>query len=120
MPVASASGGLTDNNGRSQDDLTCAIGVASGQEEGTGRAFQARDAGSIPVTRSTILPGPGMPPSGPLAYQRRHARGRNHHLVGIVVLGLVPELVGRGFGGHLLTLATRSNSISDVRSGENR
>lgn len=27
--------------------------------------------------------------------------------VGIVVLGLVPELVGRGFGGALLTLATR-------------
>jgi GNAT superfamily N-acetyltransferase len=26
--------------------------------------------------------------------------------VGIVVLGLVPELVGRGFGGALLTLAT--------------
>ncbi len=27
--------------------------------------------------------------------------------VGIVVLGLVPELVGRGFGGALLTLAAR-------------
>jgi GNAT superfamily N-acetyltransferase len=27
--------------------------------------------------------------------------------VGIVVFGLVPELVGRGFGGALLTLATR-------------
>jgi GNAT superfamily N-acetyltransferase len=27
--------------------------------------------------------------------------------VGIVVFGLVPEFVGRGFGGHLLTLATR-------------
>jgi ribosomal protein S18 acetylase RimI-like enzyme len=27
--------------------------------------------------------------------------------VGIVVLGLVPELVGRGFGGELLTRATR-------------
>jgi GNAT superfamily N-acetyltransferase len=27
--------------------------------------------------------------------------------VGIVVLGLVPELVGRGFGGALLTLATQ-------------
>ena len=26
--------------------------------------------------------------------------------VGIVVLGLVPEFVGRGFGGELLTLAT--------------
>jgi GNAT superfamily N-acetyltransferase len=27
--------------------------------------------------------------------------------VGIVVFGLVPELVGKGYGGHLLTLATR-------------
>lgn len=27
--------------------------------------------------------------------------------VEIVVVGLVPEFVGRGFGGHLLTLATR-------------
>jgi GNAT superfamily N-acetyltransferase len=27
--------------------------------------------------------------------------------VGIVVFGLVPELVGKGFGGHLLTLGTR-------------
>jgi GNAT superfamily N-acetyltransferase len=27
--------------------------------------------------------------------------------VGIVVFGLVPEFVGRGFGGHLLTLGTR-------------
>lgn len=27
--------------------------------------------------------------------------------VEIVVLGLVPEFVGKGFGGHLLTLATR-------------
>jgi RimJ/RimL family protein N-acetyltransferase len=27
--------------------------------------------------------------------------------VGIVVLGLVPEFVGKGFGGHLLTLGTR-------------
>jgi RimJ/RimL family protein N-acetyltransferase len=27
--------------------------------------------------------------------------------VGIVVFGLVPEFVGKGFGGHLLTLGTR-------------
>ncbi len=27
--------------------------------------------------------------------------------VGIVVLGIVPEFVGRGFGGHLLTVAAR-------------
>lgn len=27
--------------------------------------------------------------------------------VEIVVLGLVPEFVGKGFGGHLLTLATQ-------------
>ena len=45
---------LTVNNGRSQEALTCTIGVASGQQDGTGRAFQARDAGSIPVTRSSI------------------------------------------------------------------
>jgi hypothetical protein len=34
---------LTDNNGWSQDDLTCGIGVASGMEGLPGRAFQARD-----------------------------------------------------------------------------
>ena len=33
---------LTDNNGRLQEDLTCGIGVASGWDDGTGRAFQAR------------------------------------------------------------------------------
>src|SRR5437899_1916979 len=27
--------------------------------------------------------------------------------VGVVVFGLVPEYAGKGFGGHLLTLATR-------------
>jgi RimJ/RimL family protein N-acetyltransferase len=30
-----------------------------------------------------------------------------HAEVGIVVFGLVPEFVGKGFGGHLLTLGTR-------------
>lgn len=32
------------------------------------------------------------------------AQGRD---VEIVVAGLVPEFVGKGFGGHLLTVATR-------------
>jgi hypothetical protein len=32
---------LTDNSGRSRPDLTCAIGVASGRDDGSGRAFQA-------------------------------------------------------------------------------
>jgi hypothetical protein len=48
---------LTVNSGRSLAALTCAIGVASGVERLPGRAFQARDAGSIPVTRSTISTG---------------------------------------------------------------
>jgi hypothetical protein len=34
--------------------LTCAIGVASRLSGAPGRAFQARDAGSIPVTRSRV------------------------------------------------------------------
>ena len=34
---------LAVNNGRSEDTLTCAIGVGSGRDDGTGRAFQARD-----------------------------------------------------------------------------
>jgi hypothetical protein len=34
---------LTVNSGRSQAGLTCAMGLASGPDEGTGRAFQARD-----------------------------------------------------------------------------
>jgi hypothetical protein len=45
---------LTDNNGRLQEDLTCRIAGASGMDGPPGRAFQARDAGSIPVTRSTL------------------------------------------------------------------
>jgi len=36
--------------------LTWAIGVASVRRTRTRGAFQARDAGSIPVTRSTSLP----------------------------------------------------------------
>jgi hypothetical protein len=64
---------LTDNNGRQHAALTCVIGVASGRNAGTGRAFQARDVGSIPNTRS-ILP----PSSAPLsaALPRRRATGR--------------------------------------------
>jgi hypothetical protein len=34
---------LTVNNGRQHAALTCAIGIASAPEDGTGRAFQARD-----------------------------------------------------------------------------
>jgi hypothetical protein len=34
---------LTVNNGRQHTALTCTIGVGSGQDDGTGRAFQARD-----------------------------------------------------------------------------
>jgi hypothetical protein len=34
---------LTVNNGRSTEVLTCGIGVASGHDDGAGRAFQARD-----------------------------------------------------------------------------
>ena len=34
---------LTVNNGRPHGALACAIGVASGWDDGTGRAFQARD-----------------------------------------------------------------------------
>jgi hypothetical protein len=33
------------------------MSAATGPDDGNGRAFQARDAGSIPVTRSTNLPG---------------------------------------------------------------
>ena len=39
---------LTDNNGRLQEDLTCGIGVASDQDDETGRAFQARDRWATP------------------------------------------------------------------------
>jgi hypothetical protein len=53
---------LTVNSGRLHTDLTCAIGVGSRPSRVPGRAFQARDAGSIPVTRSPILP--GRPPAG--------------------------------------------------------
>jgi hypothetical protein len=36
---------LTVNDGRSEEHLTWGIGAASGQEDRTGRAFQAHDAG---------------------------------------------------------------------------
>jgi hypothetical protein len=34
---------LTVNDGRFEERLSCGIGVASGQDDGAGRAFQARD-----------------------------------------------------------------------------
>ena len=43
VPVASASGDLSVDSGRQHAALTCAIGVGSGRDDGTGRAFQARD-----------------------------------------------------------------------------
>jgi RimJ/RimL family protein N-acetyltransferase len=41
-----------------------------------------------------------------------------HAEVGIVVFGLVPEYVGKGFGGHLLTLTTRLAWKADHADGK--
>jgi hypothetical protein len=44
---------LTVNNGRQHAALTRAIGVASGRDDGTGRAFQARDRWGHPDTEES-------------------------------------------------------------------
>ena len=64
---------LTDNNGRQHAALTCVIGVASGRNAGTGRAFQARDRwGHIGATsgpRTTGLQRTTTVTSGPASCQ---------------------------------------------------
>jgi ribosomal protein S18 acetylase RimI-like enzyme len=68
----------------------------SGRSEDQWRARLAR-----PQVRAWIA-GVGGEVAGVIELEL-HAEGE----VEITMLGLVPEMVGRGFGGHLLTLATR-------------
>jgi hypothetical protein len=54
---------LTVNSGPSLVGPTCAIGVGSGRDDGTARAFQARDRGPHPTAGSRTSAGTGSRPT---------------------------------------------------------
>jgi hypothetical protein len=65
----------TDNSARSHPGPDLPIGLAPGRDDGTGRAFQARDAGSIPVTRSSVVAGRRVAAIGSTPLPARRAGG---------------------------------------------